>query len=91
MPPATRRIFQSCASSRRSEPGDCRGAGTQRSRSRAAGSSASAARYRCLRAIVESVLDEADVRASLAELVARKQASEELAVAPSVEALTRFF
>ena len=40
--------------------------------------------------LVESVLDEADVRAALAELVARKQAGEELAVAPPVEALTRF-
>ena len=40
--------------------------------------------------LVESVLDEADVRAALAELVARKQAGEELAVAPPVESLTRF-
>ncbi len=40
--------------------------------------------------LVEGVLDEADVRAALAELVARKQAGEELAVAPPVEALTRF-
>ena len=40
--------------------------------------------------LVESVLDEADVRAALVELVARKQAGEELAVAPPVEALTRF-
>jgi len=40
--------------------------------------------------LVESVLDEADVRAALAELVARKRAGEELAVAPPVEALTRF-
>ena len=40
--------------------------------------------------LVESVLDEADVRAALAELIARKQAGEELAVAPPVEALTRF-
>jgi hypothetical protein len=40
--------------------------------------------------LAEGVLDEADVRAALAELVARKQAGEELAVAPPVEALTRF-
>ena len=40
--------------------------------------------------LVEGVLDEADVRAALAELVARKQAGEELAVAPPVEALSRF-
>ena len=40
--------------------------------------------------LVEGVLDEADVRSALAELVARKQAGEELAVAPPVEALTRF-
>ena len=40
--------------------------------------------------LVESVLDEADVRRALAELLARKQAGEELAVAPPVEALTRF-
>ena len=40
--------------------------------------------------LVEGVLDEADVRAVLDELVARKQAGEELAVAPPVEALTRF-
>jgi predicted nucleotidyltransferase len=40
--------------------------------------------------LVESVLDEADVRLALDELVARKQAGEELAVAPPVEALTRF-
>ena len=40
--------------------------------------------------LVEGVLDEADVRPPLAELVARKQAGEELAVAPPVEALTRF-
>ena len=40
--------------------------------------------------LVESVLEEADVRAALDELVARKQAGDELAVAPSVEALTRF-
>ncbi len=40
--------------------------------------------------LVESVLDEAAVRAALAELVARKRAGEDLAVAPPVEALTRF-
>ena len=40
--------------------------------------------------LVESVLDEADVRAALAELVARKQAGDELAVAPPVEVLSRF-
>ena len=39
--------------------------------------------------LVEGVLDEADVRAALAELVARKQAGEELAVAPPVEALNK--
>jgi len=36
------------------------------------------------------VLDEASGRAALVELVARKQAGEELAVAPPVDALTRF-
>ena len=40
--------------------------------------------------LVESVLDEADVRAALDELVARKQAGEELAIAPPVEVLSRF-
>jgi len=40
--------------------------------------------------LVESVLDEAAVRTALVELVARKQAGEELAVAPPVEALSRF-
>ena len=40
--------------------------------------------------LVEGVLDEGDVRAALAELIARKQAGEELAVAPPVETLTRF-
>jgi predicted nucleotidyltransferase len=40
--------------------------------------------------VVESVLDEADVRVALNELVARKHAGEELATAPPVEALTRF-
>ena len=40
--------------------------------------------------LVEGVLEEADVRAALAELVARKQAGDELAVAPPVEALSRF-
>ena len=40
--------------------------------------------------LVESVLDEAGVRVALDELVARKQAGDELVVAPPVEALTRF-
>jgi uncharacterized protein len=40
--------------------------------------------------LVESVLEEAEVRAALDELVARKQSGEELAVAPQVEALSRF-
>ncbi len=40
--------------------------------------------------LVEAVLDEAEVRAALNELVVRKQAAEELAVAPPVEALSRF-
>lgn len=40
--------------------------------------------------LVEGVLDEADVHLALAELVARKQAGDELAVAPPVEALSRF-
>jgi len=40
--------------------------------------------------LLEGVLDEAAVRAALAEFVARKQAGDELAVAPPVEALTRF-
>ena len=40
--------------------------------------------------LIEGVLDEADVRLALDELVARKQAGEELAVAPPAEALTRF-
>src|SRR5688500_6442416 len=40
--------------------------------------------------LVESVLDEADVRLALVELVARKQAGIELAVARPVEALMRF-
>lgn len=40
--------------------------------------------------LVEGVLDEADVRLALDELVARKQAGDELAVAPRVEALSRF-
>jgi predicted nucleotidyltransferase len=39
--------------------------------------------------LVESVLDEADVRLALDEFVARKKAGEELAVAAPVEALTR--
>lgn len=40
--------------------------------------------------LVENVLAEADVRVALAALVTRKQAGEELAVAPPVEALSRF-
>jgi predicted nucleotidyltransferase len=40
--------------------------------------------------IVERVLDEAEVRGALNALVARKQAGDELAVAPPVEALSRF-
>jgi len=40
--------------------------------------------------LVEGVLEEAGVRRALDELVARKQAGEELDVAPPVEALTRF-
>src|SRR5205814_73212 len=40
--------------------------------------------------LVEAALEEPEVRAALAELVARKQSGEELAVAPPVEALTRF-
>ena len=40
--------------------------------------------------LVQRVLEEEDVRAALDELVARKRAGEELAVAPSVEVLTRF-
>ena len=40
--------------------------------------------------LVESVLEEADVRAALDELVARKRSAEELAVSPPVEALSRF-
>ena len=40
--------------------------------------------------LVESVLDEAGVRATLGALVARKQAGNELTVAPPVEALSRF-
>jgi hypothetical protein len=40
--------------------------------------------------LVEAVLKEPDVRAALAGLVARKQAGEELAVAPPVELLSRF-
>ena len=39
--------------------------------------------------LIEGVLNEADVRAALDELVARKQAVDE-AVAPPVEALSRF-
>ena len=40
--------------------------------------------------LVESVLEEADARQALEELVARKQCGEELAVAPPVNALSRF-
>ena len=40
--------------------------------------------------LVESALEEADVRAALDELVARKQVGDELAVAPPVESLSRF-
>jgi predicted nucleotidyltransferase len=40
--------------------------------------------------LVESVLEEADVRAALDELVARKQAGAELALEPPVEVLSRF-
>jgi predicted nucleotidyltransferase len=40
--------------------------------------------------LVENVLEEAAVREALEELVARKQAGHELAVAPPVEVLSRF-
>jgi uncharacterized protein len=40
--------------------------------------------------LVEAVLDEADVRAALDDLVARKRAGEELAVAPPVKELASF-
>jgi uncharacterized protein len=40
--------------------------------------------------LVESVLDEADVRAALDKLVSRKQAGDELAMAPPDEVLSRF-
>jgi predicted nucleotidyltransferase len=40
--------------------------------------------------LVEGVLEEAEARAALEELVARKMAGEELATAPPVEALSRF-
>jgi len=40
--------------------------------------------------LVDAVLEEPEVRAALQELVARKQAAVELAVAPPVEALSRF-
>jgi hypothetical protein len=36
---------------------------------------------------VESILEESAARAAVTDLVARKQAGDELAVAPSVEAL----
>ncbi|HKP03350.1 MAG TPA: nucleotidyltransferase domain-containing protein [Chthoniobacterales bacterium] len=40
--------------------------------------------------LVESVLEEGEVREALQALVVRKQAGEEMAVAPPVEALSRF-
>ena len=40
--------------------------------------------------LLESVLEEVEVQAALADLVARKQAGDELAVAPPVEVLSRF-
>jgi predicted nucleotidyltransferase len=40
--------------------------------------------------LVGAVLEEVDVRAALEELMARKKAAAEVAVAPSVEALSRF-
>jgi predicted nucleotidyltransferase len=40
--------------------------------------------------LIENVLVEAEVRVALADLVARKQAGDELAVAPPVEVLSRF-
>jgi len=40
--------------------------------------------------LVEGVLEEAEVRAALDDLVARKRSAEELAVSPPVEALSRF-
>jgi len=40
--------------------------------------------------LVEGALEECETRAALAELVARKQAGDELAVAPPIEALSRF-
>lgn len=40
--------------------------------------------------LVDAVLDEADVREAVAELVARKQSAEELSVAPPVEVLSQF-
>ena len=40
--------------------------------------------------LVDNVLEEADVRAALDELVARKQAGVEVALAPPVEVLSRF-
>ena len=40
--------------------------------------------------LMEKVLDESEVRHALAELVARKQEGQELAVAPPVEVLSRF-
>jgi predicted nucleotidyltransferase len=40
--------------------------------------------------LVDQVLDEAEVRAAVDDLVVRKSAGEELAVAPAVEVLSRF-
>jgi len=40
--------------------------------------------------LVQGVLEEAEVRAALDELVARKRSADELAAAPPVEALSRF-
>ena len=40
--------------------------------------------------LVAGVLEERETRAALAELIARKQAGDELAVAPPIEALSRF-
>ena len=40
--------------------------------------------------LVAHTLEETDVRAALAELVARKQAGDELAVAPPVAVLSQF-
>ena len=40
--------------------------------------------------LVDAVLEKAEVRVALDELIARKQASAEIAAAPPVEALSRF-